>query len=329
VEPVGDKYVIVNPPYPPATEQEMDSFWDLPYTKLPHPRYGGKRIPAFDMIKNSINIHRGCFGGCSFCTIAAHQGRFIQNRSEDSIVREVEALTHHHEFHGVISDIGAPTANMYGMHGKDSGKCSKCIRKSCLFPKRCPNLNCSHERLLRLYERVDSVNGVKHSFIGSGIRYDLFLDEDGWMDETSKHYFRELVVRHTSGRLKVAPEHTEDHVLKLMNKPPFALFVKLKEEFLKLTREMGLRYQIIPYFISSHPGCALKDMQSLSRNRDLDGVSLEQVQDFTPTPMTASSVMFYTGMEPHSSAPVFVEKRQDAKKRQKSCFFENSHKRKG
>jgi len=321
VEPSGDEFVIVNPPYPPATEAEMDSFWDLPFTRMPHPRYRGKRIPAFDMIKNSINIHRGCFGGCSFCTIAAHQGRFIQNRSEESILREVESLVHHPEFRGVISDVGAPTANMYGMHGNDLSKCSVCVRKSCLSPKRCPNLNHSHERLLKLYSRIDSVAGVKRSFIGSGIRYDLFLDENGWLDGTSAQYFRVLVVKHTSGRLKVAPEHTEDHVLKLMNKPSFKLFENLKREFSGLIRSEGLRYQIIPYFISSHPGCALKDMQALSRNRALDGVSLEQVQDFTPTPMTASSVMFYTGMNPRTFEPIFVERTQEAKKRQKSCFF--------
>jgi len=321
VEPVGGKYVTVNPPYPPATEQEMDSFWDLPYTRLPHPRYRGKRIPAYDMIKNSVNIHRGCFGGCAFCTIAAHQGRFIQNRSEESVLREVKAVTAHPEFRGVLSDVGAPTANMYGMHGKDPLKCSKCVRKSCLFPGMCPNLNHSHRRLLELYHRIDAVPGVKHSFIGSGIRYDLFLDENGFLDGTSAEYMKELVLRHTSGRLKVAPEHTEDHVLKLMNKPSFGLFVRLREEFEKIVASFSLKYQIVPYFISSHPGCRYEDMVKLSRNRALDGVSLEQVQDFTPTPMTASSVMFYTGMNPKTSEPLFVERRQDGKKRQKSCFF--------
>lgn len=327
VEPSGNLFVRVNPPYPPATEEEMDSFWNLPYTRMPHPRYKGKRIPAFDMIKNSINIHRGCFGGCSFCTIAAHQGRFIQNRSEDSILKEIETLVKHPEFHRVISDVGAPTANMYGMHGKDLSKCAKCIRKSCLYPVRCPNLLHSHSRLLDLYARIDKVKGVRHSFIGSGIRYDLFLDENGWLDETSYPYFRELVVKHTSGRLKVAPEHTENHVLQLMNKPPFALFVRLKDEFMELIRKEGLRYQIVPYFISSHPGCTLKDMQNLSRNRALEDVSLEQVQDFTPTPMTASSVMFYTGINPINGGDLFVERHQEAKKRQKSCFFSRKSKK--
>ncbi|MBQ0006418.1 MAG: YgiQ family radical SAM protein [Alistipes sp.] len=321
VEPSGEFFVKVNPPYPPATEEEMDSFWNLPYTRMPHPRYKGKRIPAFDMIKNSINIHRGCFGGCSFCTIAAHQGRFIQNRSEESILKEVEILVMHPEFHGVISDVGAPTANMYGMHGRDLSKCAKCVRKSCLSPKRCPNLLHSHSRLLDLYARIDNVKGVRHCFIGSGIRYDLFLDENGWLDETSYPYFRELVVKHTSGRLKVAPEHTENHVLQLMNKPPFALFVRLKDEFMELIRKEKLKYQIVPYFISSHPGCTLKDMQNLSRNRALEDISLEQVQDFTPTPMTASSVMFYTGINPIGGGDLFVERHQEAKKRQKSCFF--------
>lgn len=321
VEPVEDKFVTVNPPYPPATEQEMDSFWDLPFTRMPHPRYRGKKIPAYDMIKNSVNIHRGCFGGCAFCTIAAHQGRFIQNRSEESILKEVRALTEHPEFHGVLSDVGAPTANMYGMRGKDLLKCSKCIRKSCLFPKMCPNLNHSHSRLLGLYHKIDAVPGVRHSFIGSGIRYDLFLDEKGFLDDVSAAYMSELVIRHISGRLKVAPEHTEDHVLKLMNKPPFGLFIRLREEFENITASNSLKYQIVPYFISSHPGCRYEDMVRLSRNRALRGVSLEQVQDFTPTPMTASSVMFYTGMDTKTFEPLFVEKRQDGKKRQKSCFF--------
>lgn len=321
IEPVGDEWVVVNHPYPPATESEMDSFFDLPYTKLPHPRYKGKRIPAFDMIKNSINIHRGCFGGCSFCTIAAHQGRFIQNRSEASILREVEQLTTLPEFRGVISDIGAPTANMYGMKGKDSAKCAKCVRKSCLFPNRCPNLNHSHQRLLELYDKISQVKGVKHSYIGSGIRYDLFLDENGFLDETSYHYLKALITKHTSGRLKVAPEHTEDSVLKLMSKPSFKLFIRLRDEFDRIVRNEDLKYQIVPYFISSHPGCRLQDMVSLSRNRHLSGIYMDQVQDFTPTPMTASSVMFYTGMDIKNFTDIFVERDQNGKKKQKSFFF--------
>ena len=321
IEPVGDGYVQINPPYPPATEQEMDSFWDLPFTKLPHPRYKDKRIPAYDMIKFSINTHRGCFGGCNFCTIAAHQGKFIQNRSEASICKEAKGLLSLPGFAGNISDLGAPTANMYGMAGKDRSLCAKCRRKSCLFPKPCPNLDRSHARVLGLYDKVMAIKGIRHAYIGSGIRYDLFLDENGFVDETSYPYFKELVLRHTSGRLKVAPEHTEDNVLYYMAKPSFRLFVKLRQEFEKLTSKAGLRTGIVPYFISSHPGCTMKDMQNLSRNPALKGIWMDQVQDFMPTPMTTSSVMFYTGLDPRTMKPVFVERDPERKKAQKSLFF--------
>ena len=321
MEPVGDGYVQINPPYPPATEQEMDSFWDLPFTKLPHPRYKDKRIPAYDMIKYSINTHRGCFGGCNFCTIAAHQGKFIQNRSEASICKEAKGLLSLPGFAGNISDLGAPTANMYGMAGKDKSVCAKCRRKSCLFPKPCPNLDRSHARVLGLYDKVMSIKGIRHAYIGSGIRYDLFLDENGFVDETSYPYFKELVLRHTSGRLKVAPEHTEDNVLYYMAKPSFRLFVRLRQEFEKITSKAGMRTGIVPYFISSHPGCTMKDMQNLSRNPALKGIWMDQVQDFMPTPMTTSSVMFYTGLDPRTMKPVFVERDPERKKAQKSLFF--------
>ena len=321
IEPVGKGYVRVNPPYPPATEQEMDSFYDLPYTKLPHPKYKGKRIPAYDMIRFSITTHRGCFGGCNFCTIAAHQGKFIQNRSESSILKEVAALTSLPEFAGNISDLGAPTANMYGMKGKEPSMCAKCLRKSCLFPSPCRNLDRSHERLTALYRRVDSTKGIKHSYIGSGIRYDLFLDPEGYVDRHSRTYLEELVLRHTSGRLKVAPEHTEDHVLKLMSKPPFGLFARLRKEFDRIVRDSGKRFQLVPYFISGHPGCTMEDMRRLSRNPFLQGLYMEQVQDFTPTPLTASSVMFYTGLDPKNMSGVFVERDIERKRMQKSYFF--------
>lgn len=321
IEPVGKGYVRVNPPYPPATEQEMDSFYDLPYTKLPHPKYKGKRIPAYDMIRFSITTHRGCFGGCNFCTIAAHQGKFIQNRSESSILKEVAALTSLPGFAGNISDLGAPTANMYGMKGKEPSMCAKCLRKSCLFPSPCRNLDRSHERLTALYRRVDSTKGIKHSYIGSGIRYDLFLDPEGYVDRHSRTYLEELVLRHTSGRLKVAPEHTEDHVLKLMSKPPFGLFARLRKEFDRIVRDSGKRFQLVPYFISGHPGCTMEDMRRLSRNPFLQGLYMEQVQDFTPTPLTASSVMFYTGLDPKNMSGVFVERDIERKRMQKSYFF--------
>ncbi len=321
VEPVGDGYVQVNPTYPPSTTAEMDSFWDLPFTKLPHPRYKGRRIPAYDMIKDSIITHRGCFGGCNFCTIAAHQGKFIQSRSKASIVAEVKKLVKMPQFHGNISDLGAPTANMYGMHGKDPSLCGICKRKSCLFPGPCKNLDRSHKQVLELYDAVDSVPGVRHSYIGSGIRYDLFLTRDGFVDETSRPYLEALVLRHTSGRLKVAPEHTEDNVLYYLGKPSFKLFVTLRREFDRICARYGLKTGIVPYFISSHPGCTVKDMQKLSENPALRGIYMDQVQDFTPTPMTSSSVMYATGIDPRTMKPVFVERDPEKKRRQKSFFF--------
>ena len=321
VEPVGDGYVQVNPPYPPATTEEMDACWDLPFTKLPHPRYKGKRIPAYDMIKDSIITHRGCFGGCNFCTIAAHQGKFIQSRSEASILDEVRKLAAMPEFHGNISDLGAPTANMYGMHGRNLDLCAKCRRQSCLFPGPCPNLDRSHKRVLELYRQVDAVKGVRHSYIGSGVRYDLFLDEKGFIDETGKPYLRELMLKHTSGRLKVAPEHTEDKVLHYMGKPSFRLFERLRTEFDRINRENGTHTELVPYFISSHPGCTLDDMRRLAANPCLKGIWMEQVQDFMPTPMTTSSVMFWAGLDPRTMKPVWTERDMLKKKQQKALFF--------
>ena len=321
VEPVGSGYVQINPTWPPATQEEMDSFWDLPFTKLPHPRYKGKHIPAFEMIKFSVNTHRGCFGGCNFCTIAAHQGKFIQSRSEDSIIREIKALNGLPGFAGNISDVGAPTANMYGMRGKDQELCAKCRRKSCLFPSPCRNMDRSHARLLDLYDRISKVKGIRHAYIGSGIRYDLFLDEKGFVDETSYPYLKELILEHTSGRLKVAPEHTEDSVLKLMAKPSFRLFERLRKEFDAIVAAGGKKCELVPYFISSHPGCGMREMQRLSRHPALKGIYMDQVQDFTPTPMTTSSVMFYTGMDPKNLEKVYVERDIEKKKEQKSFFF--------
>lgn len=321
VEPVNGGYVQVNPTYPPATSEEMDSYWDLPFTKLPHQRYKGKRIPAYDMIKDSIITHRGCFGGCNFCTIAAHQGKFIQSRSEDSVVSEVRKLAAMPGFHGNISDLGAPTANMYGMRGMDESKCEVCRRKSCLFPAPCRNLDRSHARVLSLYDKVTSVKGIRHAYIGSGVRYDLFLDEKGFVDETGKPYLEALMLKHTSGRLKVAPEHTEDKVLDYMAKPSFRLFERLRMEFDNINREYGTHTELVPYFISSHPGCTLQDMRKLACNPGLKGIWMDQVQDFTPTPMTTSSVMFYSGLDPRTMKPVFSEHDMNRKKEQKSLFF--------
>ena len=318
VERTGDDYVVINPMHAALSSEELDAAFDLPYMRAPHPRYKGRGdIPAWEMIKHSVNIHRGCFGGCSFCTISAHQGKFISSRSEASILREVKAVTEMPDFHGTITDIGGPSANMYGLGGKNKSLCAKCVRPSCLHPKVCPNLNNDHRPLLDLYRKIRSFKGVKHAYIGSGIRYDLFDNSD---------YLREVVVHHTSGRLKVAPEHTEDGVLKLMRKPSFTLFEELNRNFNKICRENGLRYQLIPYFISSHPGCREADMRALSQ-RVLGKLhfTLEQVQDLTPTPMTLSSVMFYTGENPYTGERVYVARSQDDKRRQKQYFFKKQH----
>lgn len=321
IEPVGNGYVQINPTWPPVTQEEMDSFWDLPFTKLPHPRYKGKHIPAYEMIKFSVNTHRGCFGGCNFCTIAAHQGKFIQSRSEDSILKEIAALNNLPGFAGNISDVGAPTANMYGMKGKNPELCAVCRRKSCLFPGPCKNMDRSHERLLKLYERIAQLKGIRHAYIGSGIRYDLFLDEKGFVDDTSYPYLKELILEHTSGRLKVAPEHTEDEVLKLMAKPSFRLFERLRDEFDRIVASSGRKCELVPYFISGHPGCGMREMKRLASSPALRGLYMDQVQDFTPTPMTTSSVMFYTGMDPKNLQKVFVERDIERKREQKSFFF--------
>ena len=315
VEPVGDRFVVINPPYPKLSEKELDHSFGLPYTRLPHPRYNGKGdIPAYEMIKFSVNLHRGCFGGCSFCTISAHQGKFVSSRSEESVLDEVRKLTRMPGFKGYISDLGGPSANMYRMGGRNEALCRKCSRPSCIYPSLCRNLNNDHRPLMELYRKVDRLAGVKKSFIGSGIRYDLFGDNN-------RDYLREVVVNHVSGRLKVAPEHTEDGVLRLMRKPSFALFRDLNECFQKICRDEGLNYQLIPYFISSHPGCTERDMRNLAAETRRLHFRLEQVQDLTPTPMTLSSVMFYTGENPYTDEKVYVARSQDEKRRQKSYFF--------
>ncbi len=318
VEPVGERFVVVTPPHATLSTDELDRSFDLPYERAPHPRYNGRGdIPAWEMIKHSVNIHRGCFGGCSFCTISAHQGKFINSRSERSILAEVERIVMMPDFRGYLSDVGAPSANMYRMRGKNLDACRKCHRASCLHPKMCPNLDNDHRPLLDLYKKIRAVKGVKKAFIGSGIRYDLF-DDSPYLATVLKH--------HTSGRLKVAPEHTEERVLNLMRKPPFAMFERLNDDFRRICQREGLRYQLIPYFISSHPGCTEADMRSLSQ-KVLGRLhfNLEQVQDLTPTPMTLSSVMFYTGENPYTGEKVYVARSQEDKRRQKSYFFKPSH----
>lgn len=313
VERVGERCVVINPPHTQFTQEEIDMSFDLPYTRVPHPRYNGKSIPAYEMIKHSVNIHRGCFGGCSFCTISAHQGKFIRSRSEKSILAEIEQVTKMEDFKGYLSDIGGPSANMYSMSGKNLDLCAKCVKASCLFPHPCKNLDNSHAKLLDLYNKIGKVKGIKKAFIGSGIRYDLFEDND--------KYLREVIINHTSGRLKVAPEHTEDGVLKLMRKPSFSLFKKLNSDFNRICKENGLRYQLIPYFISSHPGCKNEDMRRLSQETKSLNFKLEQVQDLTPTPMTLSSVMFYAEKNPYTGAQLYVAKDQKSKRAQKEWFF--------
>jgi len=323
LQKVGKQLVVVNPPYPPLTTEELDHSFDLPYTRLPHPKYKGKRIPAYDMIKHSVNIHRGCFGGCAFCTISAHQGKFIMSRSKESILREVKAVMELPDFKGYLSDLGGPSANMYRMQGTNQELCRKCKRPSCIHPKVCPNLNTDHRPLLDIYHAVDALPGIKKSFIGSGVRYDLLLHEskDPKVNQSTREYTRELIACHVSGRLKVAPEHTSDRVLSVMRKPPFAQFETFKKIFDRINQEEGLRQQLIPYFISSHPGCHEEDMAELAVITKRLDFHLEQVQDFTPTPMTVSTEAWYTGYHPYTLEPVFSAKTQREKLAQRQFFF--------
>ena len=323
LQQVGNRYVVVNPPYPPMTTEELDASFDLPYTRLPHPKYKNKRIPAFEMIRHSVNIHRGCFGGCAFCTISAHQGKFIASRSKESIMKEVRKVIAQPDFKGYLSDVGGPSANMYGMAGRNKAACERCKRPSCIHPTVCPNLNTDHSRLLNIYRSIDALPGVKKSFIGSGVRYDLLLhrSKDEAANQAAREYTRELICRHVSGRLKVAPEHTSDYVLQLMRKPPFSQFEEFKRIFDRINKQENLRQQIIPYFISSHPGCRAEDMAELAvKTKRLD-FHLEQVQDFTPTPMTIATEMWYTGYDPYTMKPVFSAKSPKEKAAQRQFFF--------
>lgn len=323
IQEVDGQFLVVNPPYQPMTQDELDKAFDLPYTRLPHPKYKGKRIPAYDMIKFSVCMHRGCFGGCAFCTISAHQGKFITSRSKESILREVQEIVKMPDFKGYLSDLGGPSANMYAMHGKNLDICHKCKRPSCIHPQICKNLNTDHSQLLDIYKAVDAIPGIKKSFIGSGVRYDLLLHDTGdeRINKVNMRYTRELIKNHVSGRLKVAPEHTSDRVLNLMRKPSFRLFYDFKRIFDQINREEHLNQQIIPYFISSHPGCKAEDMAELAvLTKNLD-FHLEQVQDFTPTPMTVSTEAWYSGVHPYTLEPVFSAKTQQDKLAQRQFFF--------
>ena len=323
LQDVGDYTLYINPPYPTMTEQQIDASFDLPYTRLPHPKYAKRGvIPAYEMIRHSVNIHRGCFGGCAFCTISAHQGKFVASRSKKSIMKEVKKVTEMEDFKGYISDLGGPSANMYRMKGKDESLCEKCVRPTCIQPNICKNLDTNHHPLIELYKEVDKLPQVKKATIGSGIRYDLFLTNE---DPSGKlgydEYFEQLMRRHVSGRLKVAPEHSSDEVLRLMRKPSFNLFVKLKKKFDKVNEKHHLNQQLIPYFISSHPACTLIDMAELAVKTKELGYRLEQVQDFTPTPMTLATEIYYSGYDPYTLKPVFVAKTKQEKLDQQRFFF--------
>ena len=319
----GDRWLKINPMYPPMTSDEIDASFDLPYTRVAHPRYKGKVIPAYEMIRHSINMHRGCFGGCAFCTISAHQGKFIASRSKKSIMKEARQVVEMEDFKGYISDLGGPSANMYNMGGFDKNICKKCTRPSCLHPQPCPNLNNDHSALLDIYHSVDSLKEVKKSFVGSGVRYDLSMmqHKDAKIAEVNRRYNRELIEHHVSGRLKVAPEHTSDEVLDCMRKPSFSLFYKFKRIFDDVNQNTGMRQQLIPYFISSHPACMEEHMAELAViTKNLD-FRLEQVQDFTPTPMTLATEIYYTGIHPYTGEEIFTAKNERDKLAQRKYFF--------
>lgn len=323
IQAVDNKYVVVNPPFPTLSTEEVDAYYDLPYTRVPHLKYKGKRIPAYEMIKFSVNIHQGCFGGCAFCTISAHQGKFVTCRSKESILREVKQVIDMPDFKGYLSDLGGPSANMYGMAGKNHLACEHCKRPSCIHPKICPNLNTDHSKLLDIYRSVDAIPGIKKSFVSSGVRYDLLLhkSKDETTNAAAQEYTKELIKNHVSGRLKVAPEHTSDTVLNLMRKPSFMLFEQFKVIFDKINKEENLKQQLIPYFISSHPGCQAQDMANLAIITKKLNFQLEQVQDFTPTPMTVSTETWYTGYDPYTLEPVYCAKTPNEKLAQRQFFF--------
>lgn len=331
VEANQDHYIVINPPFPTMSESDLDAVYELPFTRLPHPKYDKKGdIPAFLMIQNSINIHRGCFGGCSFCTISAHQGKFIASRSEKSILSEVEKVSQMPYFKGYISDLGGPSANMYKMKGNNEQLCNSCQRPSCIFPEKCKNLNFNHLPLIELYQKACRIKGVKKITIGSGIRYDLLLCDQAAVNKAYHiDQYCELVIRnHVSGRLKIAPEHTEKHVLDCMRKPSFEHFLQFKQHFDTINAKYHLNQQLIPYFISSHPGCTYADMVNLAKKMKQICYHPEQVQDFTPTPMTLSSTMYYTGLDPYTGKKIFCETNAQKKKNQNACFFVNNHKKK-
>lgn len=324
LQKVGSDVLVINPPFPTMTEKEIDASFDLPYTRLPHPRYKDRgAIPAFEMIQFSINIHRGCFGGCSFCTISAHQGKFIASRSKESILKEVEKVTEMPDFKGYLSDVGGPSANMYKMKGKVQSICDKCTSPSCISPVICHNLDTSHRPLTDLYKAIDRNPKVKKSFIGSGIRYDMLVPEFNKKADPKElqAYTEEVLKNHVSGRLKVAPEHTSDRVLKIMRKPSFKNFHLFKRQFDNINRKLGLNLQLIPYFISSHPASELEDMANLACETKDMGFKLEQVQGFTPTPMTVATEIYYSGYHPYTLEQVYTPRTKKEREEQHQFFF--------
>ncbi len=324
IQEVGNQLLIINPPFPTFTEKQIDASFDLPFTRKPHPKYEKRgTIPAYEMIRHSINMHRGCFGGCSFCTISAHQGKFVASRSKRSIMQEVEQITRMDDFKGYITDLGGPSGNMYKMKGKHQGICDNCKRPSCIFPSICSNLDTDHYPMLDIYREVDKHPAIKKAFVSSGLRYDLFLSDDKQKCQQNSYdlYLKQLTTRHVSGRLKVAPEHTSDRVLKAMRKPSFKLFYKLKDKFEQINKETGLKQQLIPYFISSHPESTVEDMAHLAAETKDLGFRLEQVQDFTPTPMTVATVIYYSGYDPYTLKPIFTARNKKEKLEQQRFFF--------
>lgn len=323
IQKVGENNLVINPPFQTMTEKEMDQSFDLPYTRLPHPKYKKRgAIPAYEMIKFSINMHRGCFGGCSFCTISAHQGKFIASRSEDSILKEVEKVVEMEDFKGYISDLGGPSANMYKMKGIEQSICDKCVSPSCIHPVICSNLDTSHTPMTELYKKVDAHPKVKKAFVGSGIRYDLLTQSyNKNADASIDAYLEQVLTRHVSGRLKVAPEHTAPETLRIMRKPDFQHFKEFKKKFDKVNDKYNLKQELIPYFISSHPGCEEEDMANLACETKEMGFELEQVQDFTPTPMTVATVIYYSGYHPYTMKPVKTPKTKEEKEKQNKFFF--------
>lgn len=321
VQLISNKKVIINPPYPPLDGAALDAVYGLPFLRKPHLKYDKSGVPAFEMIKDSINIHRGCFGGCAFCALSAHQGKFIGSRTEDSILKELETIASFPEFKGHISDLGGPSANMYKMKGENLEMCEKCARPSCIFPNICTNLNNSHKALVNLYEKASQVEGIKKITIGSGIRYDLFIGSLNDKEKYAKEYLKLLILKHVSGRLKVAPEHTSEKVLKAMRKTSFNNFLLFKAQFDLLNKQHHLNYQIIPYFISGHPDTTYDDMAELALCAKKHDLIIEQAQDFTPTPMTLSSVIYYTGFDPYTKKGIYVAKSNEEKTKQKSFFY--------